>query len=249
MQFMLKEKVCLVTGALHGMGKEITFQYAKEGAIVYANVLPGTDVNEWIKTFPEDLAAQIIPSCFDVTDSAAVKTAIMTIKKEQGKIDVLVNNAGVAFNEKIGMISPANVEKMFKINVFAVIEITQIAARLMMRQKSGSIINISSMVGLKGDKGQTAYSASKGAVIAMTRSAAKELASYGIRVNSVAPGLTDTPMFHETDESKLQERLEKIGMGRIAKPDDIAKACLFLASDMSSYITGQILGVDGSAIL
>ena len=246
---MLKDKVCLVTGALHGMGKQIAVDFAKQGAVVFGNILPGSDEAAWRSDFPKEVHDSIFPSVFDVTDTAAVKAAIIAIKKQFGRIDVLVNNAGVAYNERIGMISADKVEEMFRINVFAVIEITQLVARIMMRQNAGSIINISSMVGVKGDKFQTAYAASKGAVIAMTKSAAKELAPAGIRVNSIAPGLTDTPMFHETKEEKLQERLRHIGMGRIATTRDVAGACLFLASDLSEYITGQIIGVDGSAII
>lgn len=249
MRNMLKDKVCIVTGALHGIGKQVTLEFAKQGAIVYGNILPGSDEVAWRASFPQEVQERIYPSLFDVADTTAVKAAIMAIKKKHGKIDVLVNNAGVAYNERIGMISPVNVEKMFRINVFAVIEITQLAARIMMRQKYGSIINISSMVGVKGDKFQMAYSASKGAVIAMTKSAAKELAPLGIRVNSIAPGLTDTSMFHEAEADKLQERLSHIGMARIGTTQDIANACLFLASDLSEYVTGQIIGVDGSAII
>ena len=119
----------------------------------------------------------------------------------------------------------------------------------MMRQKSGSIINISSIVGVNGNKGQTVYSSSKGAIISLTKTAAKELASYNIRVNALAPGMIDTDMFRSIGEDKQKLRIENIEMGRIGTPVDVANACVFLASDMSSYITGQILGVDGSAIV
>lgn len=249
MNEMLKDKVCLITGAGTGIGKSIARQFAIEGAIVYANIYTEDLADDLVDNLDDTVRDRIIPDCFDVTDVIAVKKSIMNIKRQHGRIDVLVNNAGVAFNEKIGMMSMRNIEKMFKVNVFAVLEIIQLTARLMMRQNSGSIINISSMVGVKGDKGQTAYSASKGAVISITKSAAKELAPFNIRVNSVAPGLTDTEMFRQTDESFIEERLSNIGMNRIGQPKDIANACVFLASDYSTYVTGQILGVDGSAII
>jgi 3-oxoacyl-[acyl-carrier protein] reductase len=249
MSNMLDGKICLVTGAGTGIGKAIAQKFAKEGAIVYANVYLDSMTEGLLDGLNEDEVKRIIIDCYDITDNCSVKKAIMKIKKQYKKLDVLVNSAGLAYNEKIGMMSMSNIEKMFKVNVFALLEITQLTARLMMRQNNGSIINISSMVGLKGDKGQTAYSASKGAVISITRSAAKELAPYNIRVNSVAPGLTETDMFRQTDESFLEERLSNIGMNRIAKPEEIADACIFLASDYSTYITGQILGVDGSAII
>jgi 3-oxoacyl-[acyl-carrier protein] reductase len=246
---LLCGKVCLVTGAGRGIGRAIAVRFAKEGADVYANIRLESAVKGWVAGLPEDVRGAVTPVCFDVTDKDAVKNAVMRIRSEKGGIDVLVNNAAVAHNEKLGMISRQHVEEMFAVNVFAVIELTQMAARLMMRQKNGSIINISSIVGVKGDKGQAAYSASKGAVIAFTKSAAKELAPYGIRVNSVAPGLTDTDMFRKTDEKFLEERLKNIGMQRVGRPEDVADACLFLASDLSGYVSGQILGVDGCSVL
>jgi 3-oxoacyl-[acyl-carrier protein] reductase len=147
------------------------------------------------------------------------------------------------------MIQVESLRNMFEVNVVAMIQLIQIVSRLMSRQKKGSIINISSIVGVKGVKGQLAYSASKGAVISLTMSAAKELASQNIRVNALAPGLVDTERFHEVFEKNFAERLSDIGLGRLAKPDDIANACVFLGSDLSEYISGQILGVDGCTVL
>lgn len=246
---MLSNKVCLITGAGRGIGQAIATRFALDGATVYANELRSGSVEEWKETLSEEVRDRIIPIYFDITDPQQIKEAVLQIKSEQGKIDVLVNNAGIAHNERIGMISRSNVQQMFQVNVFAVIELIQIVSRLMMRAQSGSIINISSMVGVLGDKGQMAYSGSKGAVIAMTKSAAKELAPFNIRVNSVAPGLTNTAMFRETEEKFLEERIGNIGMKRLAEPEDIANACSFLASDRASYVTGQILGVDGSALI
>lgn len=240
----LKGKICLVTGCGRGIGKAIAQRFCMEGATVYANDFVSGSIEEWLSE-----GEDIRPLYFDITDASAAKDAIMRIRKEAGRLDVLVNNAGIAYNEKLGMISGARVAKMFEVNVFAALELMQLAARVMLRNKSGSIINIASIVGVEGDKGQVAYSASKGAVISMTKSAAKELAGDGIRVNAVAPGLTNTALFRQTDPKYLEERLSNIGMKRLAEPEDIANACVFFASDYSVYVTGQILGVNGASVL
>ncbi|MGI6161400.1 MAG: SDR family NAD(P)-dependent oxidoreductase [Christensenellales bacterium] len=245
----LNGKICLVTGAGHGIGRAIAEQFAMEGATVYANELKEGSMDEWVAQYTGGGRQSVIPMYFDITDAAAAKEAIMRIRREQGRIDVLVNNAGLASNELLGMISRDMLRRMFEVNVYAVIELIQLVSRLMSRQKSGSIINISSIVGVRGDRGRVAYSASKGAVISLTRSASKELAPSGVRVNAIAPGITNTGMLAIAAEDKLQARIDGIGMGRLAEPIDIANACVFLASDKSAYITGQILGVDGGAIL
>lgn len=249
MSLPMQNKICLVTGAGRGIGQAIARRLAEEGAIVYANERKNGAIAAWSAGLPAGVQARILPICFDLTDRAALKAAVMRIKAEQGHLDVLVNNAGIAYNERIGMIAFDHVLEMFNVNVFAALELIQLASRIMVRQGGGSIINIASMVGVLGDQGQAAYAASKGALIALTKSAAKELAAAQVRVNAIAPGLTDTDLYHQTDEKYLAERLARIGMKRLAVPDDIAKACVFLASDQSTYITGQVLGVDGSAII
>ena len=147
-------------------------------------------------------------------------------------------------------ISRENMEKMFRVNVYGTIEMIQAVSRIMARNENGgSIINISSMVGVRGNPGQLVYSATKGAVIAVTKSAAKELAPKKIRVNSIAPGLTQTEMMEQADIEKLQNRISNISMGRIAQPKDIAGGCLLLACDYAGYISGQVLPVDGCTII
>lgn len=244
---MLDGKAAVITGAARGIGRSIAELFAKEGAMVAVNdVVEGSA--EWISE--SEYKDRLFPFYFDITDSAAVKKGVMEIKKQFGKIDILVNNAGVEFNELIGMISPANMEKMFRVNVYGTIEMLQSISRIMARNENGgSIINISSMVGIHGNPGQLVYSATKGAVIAITKSAAKELAPKKIRVNSIAPGLTQTEMMDQVDLSKLQGRINNISMGRIAVPSDIAGGCLLLACDYASYISGQVLPVDGCTIM
>ena len=194
---ILKDKICVVTGAAQGIGNAIARNMLAEGATVY-----GCDLREGSMAAMEEENPDFHALYFDVSDAAAAKAAMMGVKKEQGRIDVLVNNAGVVFNKKIGMIVREETELMFRINVIAVIELTQLVSRIMARTGGGSIVNIASVTAVLGSAGQSAYSATKGAIIAL---------------------------------------------GRLGLPEDIARACSFLASDNASYISGQILGVDGCA--
>lgn len=245
---LLKGKVCIITGSARGIGRAIAELYAAESADVIVNDALPRSADEWIAN--SEFPNRFHPFYFDITDSNAVRQNVLAVKKQFGHIDVLVNNAGIEFNELIGMISRENMEKMFSVNVYGMIEMIQTVSRIMSRNENGgSIINISSMVGVRGNAGQLAYSATKGAVIALTKSAAKELASKGIRVNSIAPGLTQTKMMLQADMEKLQGRINNICMGRIAQPVDIAGACLLLASDYAAYISGQTIPVDGCTIM
>lgn len=250
MDGLLTEKVCIITGAGRGIGQAIAELFAENGALVYANDLIEGCMTEWETSCKDKFSGCIRPIYFDITDEQQVKEAVLKIKKESGHIDVLVNNAGVEYNELIGMISEKNMEIMFRVNVFGTINMLQMVSRIMGRQSSGgSIINISSMVGLHGNSGQLGYAATKGAVISLTKSAAKELAPKKIRVNSIAPGLTQTKMMEQADPEKLRSRINNICMGRLAQPIDIANGCLLLACDLAAYISGQVLAVDGCTIM
>lgn len=240
MSNILENKVCLITGAGRGIGKVIAEQFVDDGAIVYVNDLQK----------PEIEGAK--PICFDVTDSAALKAGLMQVYKAEGRIDCIVNNAAIIQNQKLGMVTKQLLEKMYAVNVFAVIDMIQIASRLMARTGGGCFVNMASVTGVVGSPGQVAYSSTKGAVITITKSAAKELAPMNIRVNAVAPGIVRTERFEELYEAtgdKINERIEKIALGRLGTPQDIANAVSFLASDRASYISGQILGVDGCATI
>lgn len=227
----LENKVTLITGAGRGIGRVIAKQFIADGAIVYAN-----DLQEF-----ELPGAKTI--CFDVTDSAALKAGLMSIYKAEGRIDCVVNNAAIIQNQKLGMVTKPLLEKMYQVNVFAVIDMIQIVSRLMARNGGGTIVNMASVTGVVGSPGQVAYSASKGAVIALTKSAAKELSPQGIRVNAVAPGIIRTERFEELYEAsgeKIDQRIGRIALGRLGTPQDVAYAVSFLSSDRASYISGHI---------
>ena len=249
---MLNNKIILVTGSARGIGKCIAKQLANDGAIVYVNDLDVASLFEWTKEWNNENHTMLKPLDFDVTDSTALKNGLMTIYKAEGRIDGIVNNAAIIQNQKLGFVTKELLEKMFAVNVFAVIDMIQTASRLMARTGGGSIVNIASITGVVGSPGQVAYSSSKGAVITATKSSAKELAPQKIRVNAVAPGIIKTERFEELYEKngeQINSRIEKIALGRLGTPQDIANAVSFLLSDRASYISGQILGVDGCATI
>lgn len=252
MNRLLENKVCLVTGAGRGIGRAIAERFASDGAVVYINDLTLGDMESWAAECASRNGTRVVPICFDVTDSSALKAGLMSVYKAEGRIDCVVNNAAIISNRKLGMIAKSDMERMFSVNVLAVIDMIQTASRLMARGGGGCFVNIASITGVVGSPGQVAYSATKGAVISLTKSAAKELASQHIRVNAVAPGIVRTERFDElylSDGSKIDSRIEKIALGRLGTPEDVADACSFLASDRASYISGQILGVDGCATI
>ena len=243
----LKDKVCIVTGAAKGIGKAIATSLFNNGAIVYMLDL---NIDEFLWTKDLDPTCErLVPLVCDICNMTTVKNIILQIKRQQNHIDVLVNNAGIVTYEYLSMIDYEKLRKMFEVNVFSLIYITSLVSRVMSNQKSGSIINMASIVGVNGAKGQLSYSASKGAVISITKSAAKELAPNNIRVNALAPGMVGTERFKKVLETQFKEKINDIPFGRLAEPQEIAQLVTFLASDQSQYITGQIIGIDGGAIV
>ena len=217
---------------------------------MYVNDLVLGDMEEWAADCSSRNNTKVVPVAFDVTDSSALKAGLMSVYKAEGRLDCVVNNAAFIANQKLGMVTKPLLEKMFSVNVFAVIDMIQIASRLMARNGGGSIVNIACITAVVGSPGQVAYSSTKGAIISLTKSAAKELSPLQIRVNAVAPGIIKTERFaelYEADGEKIDQRIGRIALGRLGTPQDVANAVAFLASDRASYISGQILGVDGCA--
>lgn len=240
---LLENKIALITGCSRGIGLAILQLFIEQGAKVYA-VARTQGALDSFESNPN-----CIPVYMDVTNHDQVKELFVKIKKEQNHLDILVNNAGIMKDAVIGMISRTQIEETYAVNVFAVIEMIQYASKFFKRQCSGSIINISSIMGTQGNAGQMLYSSTKGAVAALTKSASKELAHLGIRVNAIAPGAIDTDMLHSIGEENINKILKSIHVGRLGTPLEVAQTALFLAGDMSKYVTGQIIGVDGSMIV
>lgn len=246
---LLEGKIVFITGASKGIGRATALVCAKHGALLVINGRNEEQLITLADEIEEISAKRPLIVNYDVANIDDMKKAFQRIHREYKRLDVLINNAGILYDSLLGLIQPSRLEELMAVNLNAVIYHMQYAARLMLRQKKGSIINISSIFGRLGEAGQVAYSASKAAVIGATRSAAKELASANIRVNAVAPGFIETDMTTQIPFEKFQERLGSIKMGRIGRPEEVANSILFLASDLSSYITGQVIGVDGGMVI
>ncbi|MBM6997254.1 SDR family oxidoreductase [Paenibacillus sp. DXFW5] len=246
---MLQGKKTFITGASRGIGRETAIQFAKHGAVLVLNGRNRESLEHLKVELQHEYDAEVYLLPYDVSDTHEIKHAFQWIKKNLRTLDVLVNNAGVLDDALLGMVNEQQIKSTFSINIEAVIYHMQYASRLMTLQKQGSIINISSIIGRTGNAGQVAYASSKAAVIGATYSAAKELGKHNIRVNAVAPGYIATDFTAMLSEEKHAQRLNGITMNRIGTPEEVANTILFLASDLSSYITGQVIGVDGGMVI
>lgn len=245
---MILNKNVLITGTNRGIGLALVKAFANEGANVLAHARKKTpefveEMNELSKKYN----VKIEPVYFELTDSNAMKETIKLIVKSKTKIDILVNNAGIAHGGLFQMTSINNIREIFDVNFFSVVELTQLVARIMTRQKSGNIINISSISGIDLKAGNCAYGTSKAALIALTKTLSAELAPQGIRVNVIAPGLTSTNMARLMENKAGEEMTRETALDRLARPEEIAQVATFLASEKSSFITGQVIRVDGGA--
>ncbi|MBY0547230.1 MAG: 3-oxoacyl-ACP reductase FabG [Candidatus Obscuribacterales bacterium] len=242
---MLDGKVAFVTGSTRGIGWAVARLLASKGAAVVLNGTKSDLLEKRLEELRQVSSSQHSAIEGDVSDAEKVKSAYQQIFKTYKRLDVLVNNAGLVESSMLGMISAASAEKLFKVNVLGALMNLQEASRLMGRNKSGSIINITSVVASRGAEGMCAYAASKSAMIGMTMSAARELASRNIRVNAVAPGFIETDATAELSDDQKEKYRQGTMLGRLGAADDVAGAVLFLACDYSQFITAQILGVDG----
>lgn len=246
-QPLLKGKTAVLTGSNRGIGKAILDVFAKNGANIWACVRKLDDgFTSYISDLTKETGASIWPVCFDLADAEQMKAEMKTIISSKQNVDILVNNAGIIYTALFQLTPMDKMKEVFEINYFSQMSLTQYIVRIMTRQKSGSIINISSSAAIEGNAGRMAYAASKAAMICATKVMARELATYNIRANAIAPGLTDTEMMRaSTPQEALADTLERTCQKRIGRPEEIANVALFLACDMSSYITGQVLRVDG----
>lgn len=240
-----EDKIVLVTGAGRGIGASIAKRFASEGAEVIVNYSGNDEAAQ--KTVDEITATggQAQKYKCSVNDSESVKVMIDEIIKEFGRIDILVNNAGITKDGLMLRMTDEDFDRVIDVNLKGTFNCTKYVSKYMLKQKSGKIINISSVVGLSGNAGQVNYSASKAGIIGITKSAAKELSSRGITVNAVAPGYVDTDMTKVLSDNIRNEILKNIPLQRMGNVEDISNCVAFLASEDASYITGQVISVDG----
>ena len=241
----MEGKVAVVTGASRGIGKAIAVKLASKGATVVINYNGSRERAEEVKNEVESAGGKAVIIQCNVADFDACKEFIETVIKEQGRIDILVNNAGITKDGLLMKMSEEDFDKVLDTNLKGTFHTIRAALRQMIRQRSGRIINMASVVGVSGNAGQANYAASKAGVIGLTKSVARELASRRINVNAIAPGFIATDMTDAMTEEAKEKIAESIPFKRIGQPEEIAEMALFLASDKSDYITGQVFAVDG----
>ncbi len=238
----LEGQVAVVTGAARGIGRAVSCKLAGLGAtVVCTDCIPCDETVSGIC----DEGGKASSLELDVTDAAAAGDAVSKIRKEQGRLDVLVNNAGITRDQLLVRMKPDDWHQVLAVNLSGAFHMSQPTAKIMMRQRSGRIISISSVVGMMGNAGQSNYSASKAGLIGFTKSLARELGARGITVNAIAPGYVKTPMTDELNDSQREALLNNLAIQRLGEPEDIADAVAFLAGPGASYITGVVLNVSG----
>nr|WP_041450140.1 3-oxoacyl-[acyl-carrier-protein] reductase [Amphibacillus xylanus] len=245
----MTQKVALVTGASRGIGRAIALELAQRGYDVAINYAGSEDKAKEVAASVQQLGRKAIVVKADVTNESDVKSMVKSVITELGSIDILVNNAGITRDNLLIRMKEDEFDQVINTNLKGVFLCMKAASRPMMKQRTGKIINISSVVGISGNPGQMNYVAAKSGVIGMTKTAAKELASRNILVNAVAPGFIDTDMTEQLDDSIRAELLKLIPLERLGKAEDVAKVVAFLASDDANYITGQTIQVDGGMVM
>jgi len=244
----LKDKVAIITGAARGIGKTIATRLSKEDA----NIVICDIGMEELSATSEEFRSQgvtVLPVQVDVTDMKSVESMVQAVLDKFGRIDILVNNAGIIRDALLVRMNESDWDMVISVNLKGTFNCTKCVARTMMKQKSGKIVSISSVMGLIGNVGQANYSASKAGIIGLTKSVAKELGRRGITVNAVAPGFIASKMTESLPEDQKEKILDAIPLGCIGYPEDVANAVAFLVSDSARYITGQVIQVDGGLVM
>lgn len=245
----LKNKVAVVTGASRGIGAAIAEALAAEGVNLALTSQKQSDVENIASKLEKAHGITCLTHAGDVSDEKSVQALYQKTHEKFGGLDILIANAGILGDGLLGMVSETAIRRTLEVNVTGTLNHMQAAARLMRRKKAGSIVVMSSIIGRMGNKGQALYAASKAALIGASLSAAKELGQDGIRVNAIAPGMIETDMTKHLSQEIRQQRLQNIALGKYGEPQDVAGTALFLASDLSSYVTGQVIGVDGGMVI
>ena len=244
---LLKHKTSIITGCNRGIGFSIMETFAKNGANVFACYRKKSDkIIENCKELSSKFDVKVYPIFFDLKDDEELKSAFQEISENTKNIDILVNNAGVIHTSLFQMTKIEKFRELFEVNFFSYIGFTQKISKFMMKSKKGSIINISSSAAHEANIGRSAYASSKSSIEVLSKVISRELGRFNIRANSIAPGLTETEMMRKsTPDQFLKDTLSRISLNRIGSPNEIANVALFLASDLSSYVTGQTIRVDG----
>lgn len=243
---LLTEKTALITGAARGIGKEIALAFAREGANIAFTDLELNDLTIQTSNELKALGVKVQAYASDAANFDAAHAVVNDVVKDFGRIDILVNNAGITRDTLLMRMTEAQWDQVIQVNLKSAFNFTHAVTPVMMRQRAGSIISLSSVVGINGNAGQANYAASKAGIIALTKSVAKELGSRGVRANAIAPGFIITDMTKALPEETLKQFVSIIPMKRGGEPQEVAKVALFLASDLASYVSGQVIQVNGA---
>lgn len=244
---LLKDKVAIITGGARGIGREIALAYAREGAHISLCDVNAEALAETAKEI-ETLDRQVYTAVVDVTNFEQVEDFIKKTNETLGRIDVLVNNAGVTRDGLLLRMSEADWDLVLNINLKGAFNCTKAVSKIMMKQREGAIVNMASIIGVMGNAGQANYAASKGGLISFTKSIAKEFASRNVRANAIAPGFIQTEMTNKLSEEVKGEMLKRIPLGKLGTVQDVANLAIFLGSNLSAYITGEVIKVDGGMV-
>lgn len=245
---LLQGKTALVTGASKGIGKAVALRFAEEGANVAFTYLSSVEQGKALETELTSRGIKAKGYRSDASDFAQADKLINDVIADFGSLDILINNAGITMDNLLLRMNEEAWDRVMNVNLKSCFNTVKAVTKPMMKQKSGSIINMTSVVGIKGNAGQANYAASKAGIIGFTKSVALEIGSRGIRCNAVAPGFIETEMTDKLDAKTVQIWRDAIPLKRGGKPEDVANVCVFLASDMSSYVTGQVIQVDGGML-